>query len=170
MQMGTLYLRGKTFVGSTYNAVCFACRRFLTISQCHKLKLLTTSPAFPTLMFFSFIYSFSCVYPTSHCGSHSERRILGLYCTTFTVPPLLWELSLQQKVWRIGKETCSHSVQLWKSLWMQIICSFTESIFCWTSIVPSIVKGICVMCIGKMVQGKVLICSVQYHFGVLTLN
>lgn len=112
MQMGTLYLRGKTFVGSTYNAVCFACRRFLTISQCHKLKLLTTSPAFPTLMFFSFIYSFSCVYPTSHCGSHSERRILGLYCTTFTVPPLLWELSLQQKVWRIGKETCSHSVQL----------------------------------------------------------
>lgn len=60
----------------------------------------------------------------------TRREECWVFTTPLTAPPSLWELSLQQKVWRIGKETCSHPVQLWKLLWMQIISSFIESIFC----------------------------------------
>lgn len=69
----------------------------------------------------------------------TQREECRVFTVAFTVSPPLWELSLQQKLWRAGKETCSHSVQLWKLLWMQI--SFIESSLCWMPVLPSIVKA-----------------------------
>lgn len=53
MQTETLDSRGKKFVGEVQPTMRFVLRAggFLQY-QCHKLKLLTTSPAFPTLMVF----------------------------------------------------------------------------------------------------------------------
>lgn len=69
----------------------------------------------------------------------TQREECWVFTAPFTLSPSLWELSLQQKLWKAGKETCSHSVQLWKLLWMQISC--IESIFCWMPILPSVVKA-----------------------------
>lgn len=85
LQAGTLDVRGKKFVGKVQPTARFVLRTggFLQY-QYHKLKLRTTCPAFPTLMgFCSLRHSFICVYLTSHCGHHSERRMLDLYCTTY---------------------------------------------------------------------------------------
>lgn len=77
-------MRGKKFLGEVQPTMQFVLHagHFLQ-HQYHKMKLLTTSSVFPTLMFLSLKHSFSCVYPTPRCDHHSERRMLDLYCTTY---------------------------------------------------------------------------------------
>lgn len=123
---------------SAYNAVCLAHRRFLTIS----VTQTEIAYNFPCLSNFDVFVSLGAVFVV-----YIPHLVVAIAwreeCWVFTVPftpwPSLWELSLQQKLWRAGKETCSHSVQLWKLLCMQI--SFTECIFCWMPILPSIMKA-----------------------------
>lgn len=149
MQTGTLYWRGKKFVGEVQPTMWFVLHAggFLQY-QYHKLKLLTTSPPFQLRCFFP-LDVVLVVYIPHLLVAVTQREECRVFAVPLTVPPSLWELSLQQKVWRIGKETCSHSVQLWKLLWMQIISGFIESVFCWTPVVPSIVKGISSYLHGK---------------------
>lgn len=123
---------------SAYSAVCFARRRFLTIS----LTQTEIAYNFPCLSNFDGFFSLGIggfVYISHLVVAIIQREECWVFTVPSTVSPPLWELSLQQKLWRAGKEMCSHSVQLWKLIWMQI--SFIESIFCWMPFVPSIVKA-----------------------------
>lgn len=114
MQTGTLDLRGNELVGE----VQLQCGLFSTqevsynISNtnwnCLQLPLLSNFDGFFSLGIVFVVYIPHLVVAIT------QREECWVFTVPVTPSPSLWELSLQQKLRRAGKETCSHSCPVMK--------------------------------------------------------